>query len=399
MLESELERLERQISEYERTISEYQKQGKTLKGEIDKLNAKVAKIRLQIKAVSISLSNLNTEISLTTNRIARTEREMESHRGVIANSLQTIYQQENTSLLEVLLENPQLSDFFGNINNLVSLQGNVQISLRSLGALRDQYLDQKEQLGDELADAQALKAEQEYQYKKIQEFKAEQDDLLRATKGKEASYQELLVKTRKTAAQIRSRIFELLGGGAMSFEEAYKLAAFAEQATGVRAALLLAVLDRESALGQNVGQCTYAKAMHPTRDIPIFLALVDELGMKQGLENGTLKVSCPNADGAYGGALGPAQFLPSTWKAYTSRISKITGNAPASPWHNMDAFVGAALYLKDGGAAENERRAAAKYYCGTRWNRYVCLNVYGKRVVEQAERFEQDIKILKAGAG
>ena len=136
---------------------------------------------------------------------------------------------------------------------------------------------------------------------------------------------------------------------------------------------------------------TLFRSMHPTRDIPKFLAITSKLGFNPV----TTLVSCPiPSDGAYGGAMGPAQFIPSTWVLYEDSVSGITGNSPASPWRNSDAFIATGLLLKDNGAVNNELLAAARYYCGWNASRYVCTNVYGRNVVDTADRFQQDINVL-----
>ncbi len=397
-LESQLAQLENQISEYEETIVEYRAQGKNLQSEISGLNAKIAKINLQIKAVNLNLKKLDQDISGTQSQINKTEDDIGLSKGKMSVIIQNIYENESEDLIEVLLKNPQLSDFFGDLNNLLAVQDSLRIYLQKIVELRQELVDQKEVLALEKVDAVALKNYQDSQKNNIQKIKAEKDNILAVTKGQESKYKQLLTETKKTAAEIRKQIFKMIGGGEMEFDEAYKLAKFAEQATGVRAALILAVLDRESALGKNVGRCDYKTAMHPTRDIPIFLQIIDDLGLKKSLEDGIIKVSCANSDGAYGGAMGPAQFIPSTWKMYKDRVAELTGNSPANPWNNSDAFMATALYLKDAGAAggslSKEREAAARYYAGSRWKNY--LWTYGAKVISQAQEFEDDIAILNS---
>ena len=397
-LETELARLEDEIAKQETLVGEYKKQGTTLKKEIERLEAKIYKINLQIKAINLSLAKLDKEIVSTQTQIVQTESDIVSNKKNLSNALHLIYQNDNKNLVEIFLANEQLSDFFGDLNNFLAVQDSLRVVLRQVIEMRQKLVDQKEVLALERADATTLKEYQDNQKVSIKETQTEKKELLKVTKGKESQYQELLVKTKKTAAEIRKQIFKLLGGGELEFEEAYKLAKFAEEATGVRAALILAVLDRESALGKNVGRCDYQKAMHPTRDKPVFLEIIQELGLEKNLESGVIKVSCANADGAFGGAMGPAQFIPSTWNLYKDQIAQITGNKPPSPWTNLDAFVATALYLKDAGAANaslaKERAAAAKYYAGSRWKNY--LWTYGARVVSQAQRFQDDINILSS---
>lgn len=412
-LEAELQELETKIAEYEKTVKEYQQQGSTLKGEISRLTAQINKLNLQVRSITLNLSKLNGEISATSQKISSTESDMERKKKVIASALRDIERNENQNLLEILLANPSLSDFFGNVNNILIIQNNLQESLRELEGLRENYVDQKEQLGIQKSDTETLKAYQESQARLVESLKKDKNDILKVTKGKESEYQKILSETKQTAAQIRSRLYHLIGGGEMTFAQAYDLALFAEKTTGVRSALLLAVLDQESALGKNVGRCDYQTAMHP-RNIPVFLEIVAELGMEADLAAGKIKVSCPIiSDGAYGGAMGPSQFIPSTWVMYKDKISQITGVKPASPWNNRDAFVATALYLKDNynsSACVNygnnnrhtlseqtlrERCAAAMYYAGGRW--YTYRFAYGEPVLDRAAGFEADIAVLNSG--
>jgi peptidoglycan hydrolase CwlO-like protein len=412
-LESELAELETKIAEYEKTVQGYKQQGSTLTEEISRLNAQINKMALQVKSITLNLSKLSGEISVTTNKIGETESEIDQKKTRIAAALRDIERNENQNLVEILLTNPSLSDFFGNINNIMIVQESLSADLKELQGLREDYLDQKEQLGLQKADAESLKAYQESQRKTVESLKQDKNEVLSVTKGKEAAYQKLLTETKKTASEIRARLFHLVGGGEMTFAQAYEYARFAESSTGVRAALLLAVLDQESALGKNVGRCDYQTAMHPKRDIPAFLKIIAELGMQQDLASGTIKVSCPiTSDGAYGGAMGPAQFIPSTWLLYKDRISEITGVKPANPWNNRDAFVATSLYLKDAynstacrnyGSANKhilpeqtlrERCAAAQYYAGSRW--YTYRFAYGEPVLDRAAGFEDDIAVLNS---
>jgi len=395
LLEQQLTKLEKQIIEYEQAIENYKKQGKTYQTEINKLTTQIGKINLQIKAINISLTKLNKEIDDNQSQLKKTEDKLNFNKDALGRSLESLYEKGNDTIVEMILKSPKLSDFFGDITDLVEVQNNLTQTVKNIADVRNELIDLKEQLAVKKNDIEALKAYQDAQRKAVQSTREQKNSLLAIIKNKEAKSQDLLKETKKTAAQIRGRIFELLGGGELTFEEAYKFAKYAEQATGVRAALILAVLDRESALGQNVGRCNYRTAMHPTRDMPIFLALVSELNINPD----SITVSCPNRDGMYGGAMGPAQFIPSTWAIYKDRIKELNGTNLPSPWRNADAFMATALYLKDAGASKGallseERIAVARYYAGGRWRSY--LWTYGDRVVTRAQQFQQDIDILSS---
>jgi hypothetical protein len=126
---------------------------------------------------------------------------------------------------------------------------------------------------------------------------------------------------------------------------------------------------------------------------PIFEQIVGELG----LDPNRMPVSCKPWYG-WGGAMGPAQFLPSTWMKYRGQVAQITGNNPPSPWNNLDAFVAAALYLKNAGADQRiyntEWKAAMIYFAGSNWSN-PSLRFYGDDVMAIAQRFQKDIEVLE----
>lgn len=137
-----------------------------------------------------------------------------------------------------------------------------------------------------------------------------------------------------------------------------------------------------------------AGVMKPTRDVDPFLAITRALG----IDPFNQPVSCPPAYG-YGGAMGPAQFIPSTWVLYQDRISRAAGHAgtQANPFDNLDAFTATAIYMADLGATAQtpaaERTAALKYFAGGNYKN-PAYSFYGDGVMGFADQFENDIQTL-----
>lgn len=395
-LTEQLQEIEKQIAAQEEKIASVKSQKRSLKNEIWLLRARIDQINLKIRAINLNIATIDEEISETKDRISQMENDAKFNREALSRIIFAFYENDRKNSLEILLVSKNLSDFFQNVNNLMLVQESLKTTLIKINNLKENLLEEKEMLAFEKSDIEMLKAFRERQKQEAREIQRNKNEILRITKGREQIYQEILKKTKKTAAEIRIRIFRLLGGGELSFENAYNLAKMAENATGVRAALILAIVDRESSFGRNIGQCNFRTAMHPTRDIPHFLKITEELGICPD----SIKVSCPIvAHGAFGGAMGPTQFIPSTWVIYKDKVSAITGNKPASPFSNIDSFMATALYLRDLGATKGgqwyEQVAAAKYYAGRRWRRY--LRWFGKPVVNRANSFEEDIKLMKQG--
>lgn len=83
---------------------------------------------------------------------------------------------------------------------------------------------------------------------------------------------------------------------------------------------------------------------------------------------------------------------------YKDRVKEITGKE-ADPWDIKDAFLAAALYLADYGAAKKtynaEWKAAMIYFSGTTNLKY---RFYGDSVMKIAANYQADIEAIEKGS-
>lgn len=411
----ELEELERRIlmdvtvtqAERERI----QHQISTVRRRIDQLNAEIRQAQVRAQSLTGQIINTEASIGVTINKI-------DTLRGRLVNTLRNIYQEDQRGAIEILLSEKNLGDFFDNTLALERLSSESRDLLGEIIVLKVNLEEEKISLGDARTETERLAATKAAQAREAEAIRAEQQRLLEGTQQREVLQKRELEEVRRQAAEIRARIFELAGTPstqAPNFGEAYELAKWVEGITGTRPAFLLAILQQESAIGRNVGGCNIADAttgtsvnirtgqrypngIHATRDLPGLLVITKELGV----DPLKTQISCPVPNVAgYGGAMGPAQFIPSTWMGYRSRLGVILGR-PANPWIIRDSFLASGLLLSDLGArsqtTQGEWRAAISYYAGPAClNSQACINrnrSYADQVIARVNGFQRDIDIL-----
>ena len=397
---------------YQKEVRRTQKRRKTLQGEIYYLENKIRKLQSEIYHNELLIKDLRLQIKDTEKSIGTTSQQIEEIKEKIARILRLINEYDQKSVIEILLEEASLSDFFDELAALESLNYQHQELLKNIKALKSSLERQKESLLEDKEELERAVLVSSLKTKESEELKKERSYLLKKTRGKERKYKEYLKEVEEKAKEIRRRIFELAQvpeTEAPSYEEAYQLAKQVEGLTGIRPALLLGLLEVESAIGKNVGQCNCegrAYCRHPDvswREVmsksqwDSFLKITKELGLNPN----KTPVSCAINGGRiqWGGAMGPAQFMPNTWLklGYKSRVERILGVKPANPWRVKDAFLAAGLYLSDFGASsqrlKDEIGAVTAYLCGTPYMTRICRRAGGRRyrslVLERASKWQR----------
>ncbi len=114
---------------------------------------------------------------------------------------------------------------------------------------------------------------------------------------------------------------------------------------------------------------------------------------KLGRDPLNTRVSCPIAGvPGYGGAMGPTQFIPSTWNLVAPKVASYTSKTTPDPWNPADAIMASAVLLAGNGAAagtyEAERNAACKYYSGRTCSAASHIAAYGNQVMGRASNIQ-----------
>jgi hypothetical protein len=413
-----LSQIDQQILAQQRLVEAKQAERQSLERDVGLLEAEIRKSQLGIQARSIAIRELNDQIGDKEAVVSVLDDRSTKQKQSISTLLRKTQEIDDNSLAELVLSNKNFSEFFADFEDYRTVNNSLRESLQVLREIKLDTLDQKQSLEEKQEEEARQKQLQEAEKASIEVKEAEKSEILEVTKGQEAVYQAHLAQTQRTAAQLRAALFDLAGGGGrIPFTEAVQLAKFAGEKTGVSPAFILAILEQESEFGSNIGQCTYSEvrngraAMGPG-SVPVFKVMAEVLGFDME----TQRVSCPLSYG-WGGAMGPSQFIPSTWALYggyvntgddvyvytpsQDSIRQLLGNdVPSSPFRNQDAFLATSLLMRDNGATagsfDAEWTAAVRYYSGWSGVSNPRNHFYGDQVMDRKVRLEAEIRTLDA---
>ena len=253
-LERELAEIEKDIAEKRGVLSEKQKERQSLERDISVLDGQITVAQKEIKHRDLTISKLHDDI--TDKRVAITEvdKKVARSQDSLAQLLRRTREIDDISLAELVLGG-SLTDFFEDIDTFEQLQRNLDQSFEEMATLRSDLSTRKEVLEEKQGEEEQLRTVQVLEKKQIEQKEKEKQGILTVTKGVEKSYQQLIADREKQAAAIRSALFGLRDSAAIPFGKAYEYAKDASAATGVRPAVILAVLRQETNLGENIGQC------------------------------------------------------------------------------------------------------------------------------------------------
>ncbi len=413
----ELVKTQKEIDEWQNILNQTKQGTASLERDANILKAKINEAKAFIKKRQTEIERLTRDISLKTKTISELESKIQRGKESLAGIIRSTNQLDSYSLPSAILSNKTLSEFFQDVDSYESIKISLADQFYQIRMLQAKTDEERKALDAKRIAEADTKAKIEEDKRRVELNEKEKQNLININKTQEKTYQQVIAEKQKKAAQIRAALFALRDTEGIAFSDALKYATLASQKTGVRPALILAILTQESDLGKNQGSCLvnnidtgdgagkntgtlFEQVMKAPRDTVPFKDITDRLGKDWKMT----PVSCPpgakyTPGRGFGGGMGPSQFIPSTWELFKDVLGADLG-IPAdqvNPWNPEHAILATAEYMKDLGAGSQsytaERNAACKYYSGSACapNRKPSNVFYGDQVMAKAQKIQLEM--------
>ena len=373
--------LQNQKDKTQKQLDQAIKKKAVLEQNLSQINQSLSKTLIAIKQTQNTLQQTTDVIARKQLEIQLLDQQIDLKTEVLAELMRTMYFTGQNPEINAILGDESFSAAMDAGTNVATMEQKVQGLLDDIQTTQDKTAEEKSAL-------EALKQQHEAT---LAATVVQKQQLAAA----QANTAEDVAQAAATVAELQQKLAKLnsdlsgLLGTVVSTSDVKQAAKIAGAATGVRPAFLLGELTQESGLGRFTGGCLYKNTRVKPADSEAFKSIMKALGYDVNAK----KISCSPGFG-YGGAMGIAQFMPTTWLGYQSKIASMTGHNPPDPWNVTDGVVGMAIKLANAGATSKggEKNAAKAYYCGGPSSPYwkTKCEAYANNVLRLADGYEKN---------
>jgi murein DD-endopeptidase MepM/ murein hydrolase activator NlpD len=194
--------IEAEIAKFEAELKEVGAERKTLQSAINQLSLERKKIQAELAKTENLISSTDLEINKLILEISRTEADIADNEKAIAQIIRAEYQSDEESMIELLLKNERLSDFWSVLEAQEAIRTSMTEKVLTLSELKTTLEQKREESTEKRTDLVSLKGQYSDQHTVLANNQAEQADLLEVTKSEEKKYQQMLAEKQVAREQI-----------------------------------------------------------------------------------------------------------------------------------------------------------------------------------------------------
>lgn len=390
---AEITAKEKQIAELEEKIRQLGSQRDSAKAQAQLAAHQLERIEQELQKAHLQLQQTQLSITETVRSITATEEELSNNEEAIGNlrqrlrtTVRLLYEHEQRSMLHLLLSSGSLAEVITEQNIYHEIQERMLNLMQDLRQRQDTLREQQTEFTERQQQLANLQQALLTQQKELKEEQNVKDSFVQHKQSQQDTYEQLISEAQAAHEEIKNDVFRLKNIGVeVSFTDAREAARFASSLTGIRAALLLAVVKVESNVGEWAGSGHFPDDMHPlSRDA--FLRITARLGLNPHIAPISRR---PSSYQGWGGAMGPAQMMPLTWERIEPHVTRLINKPLPNPYELTDALVATGILLAERGATDraHEYEAVNRYLAGPNW---IYHTWYGDRVLAVAKEYEQE---------
>lgn len=213
MAQTEAERLQSEINERNKRLASIEKEIAAYEAELQKVGAEKSTLQSAINKLELERKKIQTDIKLTEGKISSTDVQISKlsieindanasiakNQAAISENLRLLSQNDGDSLIEVFLRHENLSEFWGEVEELETVRQGMRERVAELNHLKELLGGKVEEESDKRSELVSLRNQFAGQHSILESNKKEKTNLLTATKNEEAEYQKLL--SEKKAAR------------------------------------------------------------------------------------------------------------------------------------------------------------------------------------------------------
>ena len=195
-----------QIKQLQSQIDSYQAEASRLRAEGDNLQSALNGIIAEKNVIQTEINLSQAKYDTLIADIAANEKKLADQQKVMATAISDLAQESTTSPIELLASSGSIGDYIDQQEYSSSIRDQLESSIKQVKELKEKLTQQKKEVEQVLAD-------QKSQRDQLAAKEQEQSALLNATRGEEASYQQLTGKLKDQKAAAEAALARSLGSG------------------------------------------------------------------------------------------------------------------------------------------------------------------------------------------
>jgi len=188
----QIAKIEKEIRTIGKDITATSQERLTLENKLRQIEQERQHLLKELDLTSTKIEKTDLTINSLNNEISVKQQKINLQKKNIGNIIRRVHEQDQFSLLELLVTKEQLSDVWQEVDALLTLQDSSRRHIRELQGLQVELRGNIEEKEEEIDELELLKEEIESQKKIIEVNKEEQAGLVSVTKNKEENYRALL---------------------------------------------------------------------------------------------------------------------------------------------------------------------------------------------------------------